>query len=86
MTLFTRPMGPGGLWLGPVLAGAVLILIGIALYVWPALLAYVVAGVFVAGGLSLMTLGWRMRRQVTYRPMHGAWRIEEDDRGGGVGT
>lgn len=63
--------GIGGFWLGSVLLGIVLILIGLLLLVWPQLLAYVVATVFLMAGMSMVGAGWRMRSRVTYRRLDG---------------
>lgn len=63
--------GVGGFWLGSVLLGVVLMLIGLLLLVWPQLLAYVVAAVFLMAGVSLLGAGWRMRARVTYRRLDG---------------
>jgi len=72
--------GLGRFWLGPVLLGVVLIAMGVVLYVWPDVLAYVVAGVFIIGGISLIGSGWRMRQQVTYRRMDDRqWYVDGDD-------
>lgn len=74
--------GRGGLWVGPALLGVLLILIGILLYAMPALLAYVVAGVFVLVGCGLLGTAWRMRRQVTYHGVDRQWHVEDDGPGG----
>jgi len=60
-------------WLGPVFLGAVLILVGILLYRYPELLAYVVAAAFVFAGISLIGVGWRMRGSVHYRRIDQHW-------------
>ncbi len=42
--------------------GLLLTLMALAILLWPELLAYMVAGVLLFGGLSLLTCGWTMRR------------------------
>ena len=59
-------------WMTPILAGVGLILLGIILFKNPRLLAYFVAALFVVAGASLIAVGWRLRRRVTYR------RLDED--------
>lgn len=50
-----------GSWL--VLApGLMLTLMGIAIILWPQLLAYMVAGVLLFAGVSLLLWGWSLRR------------------------
>lgn len=55
--------GGFGRWL-LVAPGLVLIFFGIAILLWPELLAYMVAGLFIAVGFSITGWGWRfVRRQ-----------------------
>ncbi len=61
-----------GFWLTPAIFGVALILLGILIYYKPNLLAYVVAVVFVAVGMTLLGLAWQTRARVSYR------RIDED--------
>jgi hypothetical protein len=68
----------GGLWLAPLAAGLLLILFGLLLFVFPQLLQLLVAGVFVLAGLSLVGAGWRMRRRVSFRPLHGPWEVRDE--------
>jgi len=42
--------------------GLFLTLVALAILLWPELLAYMVAGVLLFGGLSLLTWGWTMQR------------------------
>jgi uncharacterized membrane protein HdeD (DUF308 family) len=58
--------GGDGLWLAPAALGMLLVLIGVMLLVWPALLSYVVACLFIGLGLSAAGAAWRMRRRVSY--------------------
>jgi hypothetical protein len=44
------------------LPGVLLTLMALAILLWPELLAYMVAGAMLFGGLSLITWGWTMRR------------------------
>jgi hypothetical protein len=52
------------LWLVP---GISLILLALAIVLWPELLAYLVAGALLSLGLALTAWGWAMR-QATRRP------------------
>lgn len=51
--------GVGWLLMAP---GLLLTLMALAILLWPELLAYMVAGAMLFGGLSLITWGWTMRR------------------------
>jgi hypothetical protein len=68
-------------WLGPAAVGVLMILIGFLLFVWPQLLAFVVATIFICIGIAVLGFAWSLRRRVTYRrvdessPQH----IEERD-------
>jgi hypothetical protein len=42
--------------------GLLLTLMALAILLWPELLAYMVAGAMLFGGISLITWGWSMRR------------------------
>jgi hypothetical protein len=68
---------PSGLWLGPVILGALLAAFGILIVIEPRVLALAVAGVFMFAGLSLLGLGLAMRGRVTYR------RLDDRDFGSG---
>ncbi|MBN2445723.1 MAG: hypothetical protein JXO22_03305 [Phycisphaerae bacterium] len=62
------PMGLTGVfWFGPVLMGVMLIAVGVLIVLLPQLLAYAVAGLLMVAGMALVGMGWRMRRQFTYR-------------------
>ncbi|HWQ15499.1 MAG TPA: hypothetical protein VNL77_22045 [Roseiflexaceae bacterium] len=50
------------LWWFYLSQGLALILLGIAVIVWPDLLAVLAAAFFIAIGVVLITLGWRVRR------------------------
>ena len=73
----TTPMGIGGVfWLGPALLGVLLIVVGILIIIVPDLLRYAVAGLLMFAGMTLLGMGWRMRRQVTYRRVDTEhWRV-----------
>ena len=63
--------GPGGWWL-LMAPGIFLILFGLAILIWPQLLAYLVAGALLFAGVSLTLWGWRVRRlakQMASRPV-----------------
>ncbi len=70
---------PGPLGFAPAFLGIVLILIGVLLFVWPALLSFVVASIFVAAGVSVLGFAWRTRRQVTYRRVDDTWQSPGPD-------
>jgi hypothetical protein len=59
----------GGLWFAPVFFGLILILVGVLIFVFPDLLAFLVATVLILVGCSLLGLGWHLRGRVTYRRM-----------------
>jgi uncharacterized membrane protein len=52
----------GGAWWLLMAPGIVLTLVALAILLWPELLAYMVAGVLLFAGATLMTWGWRLRR------------------------
>ncbi len=60
-----RPMANGMMpavgWLF-IVPGLLLTLMALAILLWPELLAYMVAGAMLFGGLSLITWGWSLRR------------------------
>lgn len=56
---FAPPTGASWLWLVP---GVSLILLALAIVLWPELLAYLVAGAILAAGLALTAWGWAMLR------------------------
>lgn len=70
---YQRHFGDGAwLLIGP---GLFLTLMAIAILLWPELLAYMVAGVLLFAGLTLLTWGWTMR-QVTRRRAHPSSYVE----------
>ena len=57
---YQRNLGSGAwLLMGP---GLFLTLMAMAILLWPELLAYMVAGVLLFAGLTLLTWGWTMRK------------------------
>lgn len=64
---------PAGLWLGPVILGALLVAFGILIVIEPRVLALAVAGVFLFVGFSLVGVGLALRGRVSYR------RLDERD-------
>ena len=52
----SQQAGGFGLWL-LIVPGLILILFGVAILLWPELLAYMVAGLFIAIGISITRLG-----------------------------
>lgn len=69
----SSPPGSGSLWVLPVFGGVALILVGLLLFIWPELLAFVVASVFVATGVGLIGSAGRWRTDVVYRRVDDAW-------------
>jgi hypothetical protein len=61
-----------GFWLPPAIFGGLFILLGILIFAVPNLLEYIVAGIFVAVGMTLLGVAWQTRARVTYR------RIDEE--------
>jgi hypothetical protein len=61
----------GGIWFAPAFFGVLLILFGVLVLVVPNLLEYIIAGVLIFAGCSLLGLAWHMRGRVTYRRMNG---------------
>ena len=55
----SQQAGGFGRWLF-VAPGLILILFGVAILLWPELLAYMVAGLFIAIGFSITGWGWRL--------------------------
>lgn len=62
-----------GLWMLPATLGLMLIGIGLIIFVWPEVLAFVVASFFVVAGVSVMGSAWRLRGRVRYRRFDGSW-------------
>lgn len=54
-------------WFAPLTAGVALILMGVLIYVYPALLAYIVSFAFVFAGLTLLVVGLQMKSRIVYR-------------------
>ena len=52
----------GGAWWLLMAPGLVLILMALAIMIWPELLAYLVAGALLLAGISLTTWGWSVRQ------------------------
>jgi hypothetical protein len=50
------------LWAAPFWFGVMLVLAGILVLVYPAILVAIVAAVIMSAGVGLMGLGWRMRK------------------------
>lgn len=65
--------GMGLLWALPLFGGIALILLGLLLFIWPELLAFVVASLFVAAGVALIGSAGRWRSSVVYRRLDDAW-------------
>lgn len=56
---FAPSAGVSWLWLVP---GISLILLALAIVLWPELLAYLVAGAIMTAGIALTAWGWTMRQ------------------------
>jgi O-antigen/teichoic acid export membrane protein len=52
----------GGAWWLMMAPGTGFVLMGLAILLWPELLAYMVAGVLLFIGVTLLAWSWRMRR------------------------
>lgn len=63
----------GGFWLAPALLGAMLIGAGVLIYVFPQILAYAVAAMFIMAGLSMLGFALGMRRRVVIRRVDASW-------------
>jgi len=61
-----------GFWLGPAIFGVLLILLGLLVFAVPNLLEYIVAGIFVVTGMTLLGVAWQTRARVSYH------RIDEE--------
>ena len=59
---FSQQAGGFGRWLF-IAPGLMLILFGVAILLWPELLAYMVAGLFIAIGFSITGWGWRLSQR-----------------------
>ncbi len=63
-------------WLGPVVLGVFLILVGVLIFIVPNLVEYVIAALLILGGVSMIGFGWRMRSRTTFHRM-GQWHSTE---------
>lgn len=60
--------------------GVSLVLLGLAILIWPELLAYMIAGMMIVGGGSLALWGWRisqMQKQMRQRMQNGIYYEDE---------
>lgn len=57
----------GGFWLAPASFGLLLIVFGVLILIVEWLLRFIVAGILILAGFSLLGLAWRLRGRVTYR-------------------
>ncbi len=58
---------PGeGLWRFEVLVGILLVLAGVLIAVFPAILVALISGTVILSGLALMVAGWRSRQLMRY--------------------
>lgn len=63
-TYWTHVAGGG---IGSALVGLVLTLIGVVIWVFPDIIAYVIASLFVFAGVSMLIGSWQARRNISYR-------------------
>lgn len=73
----------GWFLIGP---GLSLMLLGLAILIWPELLAYMIAGLMIAGGGTLALWGWRvaqMQKEMRRRMQNGVYYEEEVRYGNG---
>lgn len=61
-------------WLVPFVPGLALMAFGLLIAMFPQLLVALVAGLFVIGGLGLMSMGWRLRALGSAAPPMENWR------------
>jgi len=54
--------GPGGFWWVLMAPGIALTVVALAIIAWPELLAYMIAGLLLFAGITLMLWGWRIRK------------------------
>lgn len=69
---FVPPAGASWLWLVP---GISLILLALAIVIWPELLAYLVAGAIMTAGIVLTAWGWAMRQATRRQPPQAEYRV-----------
>jgi hypothetical protein len=69
---FAPPTGASWLWLVP---GISLILLALAIVLWPELLAYLVAGAIMTAGIVLTAWGWAVRQSVRRPARQAEYRI-----------
>lgn len=69
---FAPPAGASWLWLVP---GVSLILLALAIVLWPELLAYLVAGAILTAGIVLTGWGWVMRQSVRRQTQQAEYKI-----------
>jgi len=69
---FAPPAGVSWLWLVP---GISLILLALAIIIWPELLAYLVAGAILTAGILLTTWGWAMRQATRHQAQQAQYKI-----------
>jgi hypothetical protein len=54
--------GSGGFWWLLMAPGIALTVVALAIIAWPELLAYMIAGLLLSAGITLMLWGWRIRK------------------------
>ena len=69
---FAPSAGVSWLWLVP---GVSLILLALAIVLWPELLAYLVAGAIMTAGIVLTAWGWTMRQSTRRQAQQAEYKI-----------
>lgn len=69
---FAPKGGASWLWLAP---GVSLLVLAVAIMIWPELLAYLVAGALAVAGATLTAWGWAMRRATRYQARETQYRV-----------
>ncbi len=69
---FAPKRGGSWLWLAP---GISLLLLALAIMIWPELLAYLVAGALAVAGTTLTAWGWAMRQATRYQSRETEYRV-----------
>lgn len=73
---FAPPASASWLWLVP---GLSLILLALAIVLWPELLAYLVAGAILTAGIGLTAWGWAMRQATRRAVPKAEYRVYPDN-------
>ncbi len=58
---------PPQLWFAPAAFGLLLVMFGVLVLLFPWILNFVIAGVFIFAGMTMIGVAWSARTKVTYR-------------------